>query len=105
MRRLRNGDDIIVIAGKDKGKRGNIVKVISESKVVVSNVNKVKRHTKGNPQKGSPGGIIEKEMPIDASNVALFNPTTKKADRIGFRKLEDGRKVRFFKSNNEVVDI
>ena len=105
MRRLKKGDDVVIIAGKDKGKRGNIVKVIDEDKVIVSSVNMAKRHTKGNPQQGKPGGIIEKEMPIHASNVALFNPTTKKADRIGFRTLEDGRKVRFFKSNDEVVDI
>ena len=105
MRRLKKGDDVIVISGKDKGKRGNIAKVISEEKIIVANVNKVKRHTKGNPQKGTAGGIIEKEMPIHASNVALFNPVTKKADRVGIRVLEDGRKVRFFKSNDEVVDI
>ena len=105
MRRLKKGDDVVIIAGKDKGKRGNVVKVIDEEKVIVSSVNMAKRHTKGNPQQGKPGGIIEKEMPIHASNVALFNPTTKKADRIGFRTLEDGRKVRFFKSNDEVVDI
>ena len=105
MRRLKKGDDVIVIAGKDKGKRGSIVKVVSEDKVIVANVNKAKRHTKGNPQRGTAGGIIEKEMPIHASNVALFNPTTKKADRVGVRVLEDGRKVRFYKSNDEVVDI
>lgn len=105
MRRLKKGDDVIIIAGKDKGKRGNIVKVIDEDSVIVSSVNMAKRHTKGNPQRGTPGGIIEKEMPIHASNVALFNPVTKKADRVGVRTLEDGRKVRFFKSNNEVVDI
>ena len=105
MRRLKKGDDVIVIAGKDKGKRGSIVKVVSEDKVIVANINKAKRHTKGNPQRGTAGGIIEKEMPIHASNVALFNPTTKKADRVGVRVLEDGRKVRFYKSNDEVVDI
>ena len=97
---------MIIIAGKDKGKRGVVLKVlIDEDKVVVENVNMVKRHTKGNPMQGTPGGIIEKEMPIDASNVALWNPVTNKADRVGFRKLEDGRKVRYFKSNDEVVDI
>ena len=105
MRRIKKGDDVIVLAGKDKGKRGNVIRVFPDNRVVVENINMVKRHTKGNPQKGVAGGIIEKEMPIDGSNVALYNPATRKADRIGVRTLEDGRKVRYFKSNNEVVDI
>ncbi len=105
MRKLRKGDDVIVIAGKDKGKRGTIVRVVGEHKVVVENINLAKKHAKGNPAKGEPGGIIDKEMPLDVSNVAIFNPQTNKADRVGFKVLEDGRKVRYFKSNGEVVDV
>jgi large subunit ribosomal protein L24 len=104
MNRLKKGDEVVVITGKDKGKRGNIVRVLANGKVVVDNVNMVKRHTKPNPARNLPGGIVEKEMPIDASNVMLFNPVTQKGDRVGFKALEDGRKVRYFKSNNEVVD-
>ncbi len=105
MRRLKSGDEVIVITGKDKGKTGKIVRVIDNEKVVVENLNLAKRHTKGNPMKNTPGGIVEKEMPIHISNVALFNPLTNKADRVGIKTLEDGKKVRFFKSNQEVVDI
>jgi len=105
MRRIKKGDDVIIIAGKDKGKRGSVIRVVDEERLLVENVNMVKRHTKPNPNKGVAGGIVEKEMPIHLSNVALFNPQTKKADRVGFRVLDDGRKVRYFKSNNEVVDI
>lgn len=105
MRKIKKGDDVIVIAGKDKGKRGTVLRVSSDDHVVVENVNIVKRHTKPNPQRSVAGGIVEKEVAIEVSNIAIFNPTTKKADRVGFRVLEDGRKVRFFKSNNEVVDI
>ena len=105
MRKIKKGDDVIVLTGKDKGKRGTVLRVTADDRVVVDNVNMVKRHTKPNPQRGVAGGIVEKEASIDVSNVALFNPVTKKADRVGFRVLEDGRKVRFFKSNNEVVDI
>jgi large subunit ribosomal protein L24 len=105
MRKIKKGDDVIVIAGKDKGKRGAVLRVGSDDRVVVENVNIVKRHTKPNPQRGVAGGIVEKEVAINVSNVAIFNPATKKADRVGFRVLEDGRKVRFFKSTNEVVDI
>ncbi len=105
MRKIKKGDDVIVIAGKDKGKRGTVLRVGSDNRVVIENVNIVKRHTKPNPQRGIAGGIIEKESSIDVSNIAIFNTATKKADRVGFRVLEDGRKVRFFKSNNEVVDI
>jgi large subunit ribosomal protein L24 len=94
-----------VIAGKDKGKRGNVMSVMQDGRVVVSDVNMAKRHTRPNPNRGVPGGIIEKEMPIDASNVMIYNPQTSKGDRVGFRTLEDGRKVRFFKSTSEVVDI
>ncbi len=105
MRRIRKGDDIIVIAGKDKGKRGSVLHVVSDDMVVVSDVNMVKRHTKPNPNRGVAGGIIEKEMPIRTSNIMLYNPQTKKGDRIGFRFLEDGTKVRYFKSSGEVLDV
>ena len=105
MRRIRKGDEVVVITGKDKGKRGNIMRVMPDGRVVISDVNMAKRHTKPNPGRGVPGGIIEKEMSIDASNVMLYNPQTSKGDRIGFRTLEDGRKVRYFKSTSEVVDI
>ena len=106
MRKIRKGDDVVVRTGKDSGKRGTVLKVLAETgKVVVENINLVKKHTKPNPQRGISGGIIEKEMPIDASNVMLYNPQTKKGDRVGFRILEDGRKVRIFKSTSEVVDL
>lgn len=105
MRKIKKGDDVIVLTGKDKGKRGTVVNVVADDRVVVENVNMVKRHTKPNPQKGIAGGIVEKEASIHVSNIAIFNSATKKADRIGFRTLEDGKKVRFFKSNDEVVDI
>jgi len=105
MRRIRKGDEVVVIAGKDKGKRGNVMRVMPDGRVVVSDVNMVKRHTKPNPGRGVPGGIIEKEMSVDVSNVMLYNPQTSKGDRVGFRTLEDGRKVRYFKSTSEVVDI
>jgi large subunit ribosomal protein L24 len=105
MRRLKSGDEVIVITGKDKGKTGKIVRMIDGEKVVVENLNLAKRHTKANPMKNTPGGIVDKEMPIHISNVALFNPLTNKADRVGIKTLEDGKKVRFFKSNKEVVDV
>ena len=105
MRKIKKGDDVIVIVGKDKGKRGSVVRVLEDSRVVVENVNMVKRHTKANPQRGEPGGILDKEMPLHISNIALYNPATGKGDRVGFKRLEDGRKVRVFKSNGEVVDI
>ena len=104
MSKIRKGDDVIVVAGKDKGKRGTVLEVKSD-RVLVENVNMVKKHTKANPAVGEAGGIVDKEMPLDISNVALFNPATNKADRVGFKVLEDGRKVRFFKSNNEIVDV
>ena len=94
-----------ILTGKDKGRRGQVLKVIKNRKVLIENINLVKKHQKGNPNTGEVSGIIEKEMPIHVSNVMLFNPITKKGDKVGFRMLEDGRKVRFFKSNNEVVDI
>ncbi len=105
MRKLRKGDDVIVIAGKDKGKRGTIQSLVGDDKVVVENINLAKKHTKANPAKGEQGGIVDKEMPMDMSNVAIYNPQTSRADRVGFKILEDGRKVRYFKSNGEVVDV
>ena len=105
MRKIRKGDEVIVLVGKDKGKRGNVLRVLPNDKVIVENVNVVKRHTKPNPARGVAGGIIDKEMPVHVSNVNLYNPVTKKGDRVGFRTLEDGRKVRFFKSTGEVVDV
>lgn len=104
MNKIRKGDDVVVIAGKDKGRRGTIIKVL-DGEVVVQNINMVKKHQKPNPQQGVGGGIIEKEMPIDISNVMLFNPATDKGDRVSFKTLEDGRKVRVFRSNGEVVDV
>ena len=105
MNKIKKGDEVIVLTGKDKGRQGQVIKVINNRKILIENVNLVKKHQKGNPNTGQESGIIEKEMPIDASNVLLFNPMTKKGDKVGFKILEDGRKVRFFKSNNEVVDI
>jgi len=105
MRRIKKGDEVIVIAGKDKGRRGNVVQVLDNDRVLVEGINMIKRHTKHNPARGIAGGIIEREASIHLSNVMLFNPSINKGDRIGFRTLEDGRKVRYFKSNNEVVDV
>jgi len=103
MRRLKTGDEVIVIAGKDKGRRGKVIRYRGAMRVVVENVNRVKRHTKGNPMQNTPGGIIDREMPIAMSNIALINPSTEKADKVGFKFLEDGTKVRYFKSNGEVI--
>ncbi len=105
MRKIRTGDDIIVITGKDKGRRGTVLRVYDDERVLVEGINMVKKHQKPNPQAGVQGGIIDKEMPIEQSNLMLYNPQTKKGDRLGIRFLEDGRKVRYFKSNNEVVDV
>ena len=105
MRKIKKGDDVIIIAGKDKGKRGNVTRVLPEGRVFVEGVNMIKRHTKPNPNAGQAGGIVEKEASLADSNVAIFNTATGKADRIGFRTLEDGRKVRYFKSTKEVLDV
>lgn len=105
MRKIKKGDDVVVITGKDKGKRGDVVRVLPSERLVVENINMVKRHTKPNPVRNIVGGIMEKEASIHVSNVALFNPLTKKADKVGIRTLADGRKVRFFKSNQEVIDV
>ena len=104
MRKIRKGDDVVVITGKDKGKRGAVLRVVDSERLLVEGINRVKKHQKANPMKGAAGGIVEKEMPIQVSNIALFNPATQKADRVGIKELEDGRKVRFFKSNGEVLD-
>src|ERR1700690_1855279 len=105
MEKIRKGDDVVVTAGKDKGKRGTVLKRIDAQHVVVEGVNVVKKHAKPNPAKGSTGGIVDKTMPLHVSNVALFNPITQKGDRVGIRTLEDGRKVRFYKSNGELVNV
>jgi large subunit ribosomal protein L24 len=105
MEKIRKGDEVIVIVGKDKGKRGTVLRIVDAGHVVVEGVNRVKKHQRPNPMKGLTGGIVDKDMPIDVSNVALFNSQTKKADRVGFKLMEDGRKVRVFKSNGEMVDV
>jgi large subunit ribosomal protein L24 len=105
MNRIRKGDQVIVITGKDKGRQGTVLHVYNDDRVLVESINMVKKHVKPNPMKGDQGGIVEKEMPLDLSNVMLFNPAKGKGDRVGFKMLEDGRKVRYFKSNGEVVDV
>ena len=106
MRRIRKDDEVIVIAGKDKGRRGKVMRVLEEGeRVIVAGINMIKRHTRPNPARNTPGGIVEREAALHVSNIMLFNPVSQKGDRIGFRVLEDGRKVRYFKSNNEVVDV
>ncbi|MEQ6291011.1 50S ribosomal protein L24 [Vogesella sp. GCM10023246] len=102
MRKIRKGDEVVVITGKDKGKRGAVLRVL-EGKLVVEGVNIAKKHQKPNPVRGIAGGIVEKTMPLDVSNVAIFNAATQKADRVGFKVLEDGKKVRIFKSTGEIV--
>lgn len=105
MQRIKKGDDVIVLAGRDKGKRGNVLRLVGDDRALVDNVSLVKRHTKGNPNTGEVGGIIEKEAPIHLSNLALYNTASGKGERIGYKTLEDGRKVRYFTSNNEVIDL
>jgi len=104
MERIRKGDNVVVIAGRDKGKRGTVLRRVDAEHLIVEGVNRVKKHTRPNPMKGQPGGITDKDMPIHISNVALFNPQTQKADRVRVKSLDDGRKVRVFKSNGEMVD-
>jgi large subunit ribosomal protein L24 len=104
MEKIRKGDDVIVTTGKDKGKRGTVLRIVDARHLVVEGVNRVKKHQRPNPMKNQQGGIVDKDMPIDISNVALFNPQTKKAERVGFKLMQDGRKVRVFKSNGEMVD-
>ena len=104
MLRIKKGDEVVVISGRDKGKRGTVLRRVDTEHVVVEGVNRVKKHMRPNPMKNVTGGIVDKDMPIHVSNIALFNPATQKADRIGFKSLDDGRKVRVFKSNGEQVD-
>ena len=105
MQRIRKGDEIVVIAGRDKGKRGTVLRRTGAEHVVVEGINRVKKHQRPNPMKGLTGGVVDKDMPIHISNVALFNPATQKADRIAFKVLSDGRKVRVFRSNGDQVDV
>jgi large subunit ribosomal protein L24 len=104
MRKIKKGDTVVVTTGRDKGKRGDVSLIVGDTHVVVGGINTVKKHTKPNPMKNQQGGIVTKEVPIHVSNVAIWNPVTQKADRIGFRLLEDGRKVRFYKSNGEQIN-
>ena len=104
MKKIRKGDQVIVISGRDKGRRGAVIQVLTDGRVLVESVNMAKKHTKGNPQAGKPGGIIEREAPLHVCKVALFNPAAKKGDRIGIKTLKDGKRVRFFKSNGEMLD-
>ena len=105
MQRIRKGDEVIVIAGRSKGQRGHVLRVLGEERMLVENVNMIKRHTKPDPQRQQPGGIVEREAPIHASNVMLCNPAIDRGDRVGYKVLDDGRKVRVFRSTGEVVDI
>jgi len=104
MRKIKRGDNVVVIAGRDKGKRGDVARIVDDTHVVVNGINQVKKHAKPNPMKNQPGGIVTKDLPIHVSNVAIWNPVTQKPDRIGFRLLDDGRKVRFYKSNGEQIN-
>ena len=104
MKTIRKGDQVVVLSGRDKGRRGAVLQVLGGGAVLVESINRVKRHTKANPQANQPGGIIEKEMPLPLAKVALWNPAAKKGDRVGIKTLADGKKVRFFKSNGEVID-
>jgi len=104
MEKIRKGDDVIVTTGKDKGKRGTVLRIVDARHLVVEGVNRVKKHQRPNPMKGTTGGIVDREMPLHVSNVAIFNPATKKADRVGTKLLEDGRRVRTYKANGEVID-
>ena len=103
MQKIKKGDNVVVIAGRDKGKRGDVTRIVDAEHVIVSGVNQVKKHQRPNPMKGEQGGIVSMDAPIHVSNIALWNPVTKKADRVGFRVMEDGRKLRFFKSNGELL--
>ena len=104
MERIKKGDQVVVLTGRDRGKRGSVLRRIDKDHVLVEGINRVKKHQRPNPMKNQPGGIIDKEMPIHVSNISLLNPQTQKADRVGFKLLDDGRKVRVFKSNGEMVD-
>jgi len=104
MRKIKKGDDVVVIAGKDKGKRGSVLRVVDAEHVLVEGANMVKKHQRPNPMKNSTGGIVDKEMPLHVSNVAIYNPATQKGDRVGIKVLDDGRRVRVFRSNGEMID-
>ena len=104
MQKIRKDDQVIVIVGKDKGKTGTVTRIRDDGRLYVSGINMIKRHTKGNPQMGQPGGIIEKEAPLQASNIAIYNSSANKADRVGIKILEDGKKVRIYKSSGEQID-
>ncbi len=105
MKKIRKGDQVVVLTGRDKGKRGSVLRMLDDGRVVVQSINMIKRHTKPNPNQGVTGGIVEKEASIDISNIALLNPTTGKGERVGFKTLTDGRKVRVWKKSGEVVDV
>ena len=105
MARIRKGDDVIVRNGRNRGKRGTVLRILADDRVLVEGVNVVKRHTRPNPQRGTQGGIVQKEMPVNISNINIFNPATGKGDRVGYKWLDDGRKVRVFKSTGEVIDV
>ncbi len=105
MARIKKGDDVIVRSGRNRGSRGTVLRIVDEDRVLVEGVNVVKRHTRPNPQRGTQGGIVQKEMPVNISNVNIFNPATGKGDRIGYKWLDDGRKVRVFRSTGEVIDV
>jgi len=105
MNKVKKGDDVIVTTGRDKGKRGTVLRLVGDNHVVVEGANKVKKHERPNPMKNTTGGITDKEMPLHISNVALYNPATKKADRVGIKVMEGGKRARYFKSNGEVVDV
>lgn len=105
MQKIRKGDEVIVTTGKDKGRRGNVLRVLDDARVLVENVNMIKKHVRPNPNAGVAGGIVEQEAPLHISNVMLWNPVAKKGDRVGFKILETGKKVRVFRANGEVVDV
>ncbi len=105
MKKFKKGDDVVVLTGRDKGKRGTILRVLDDERALVDSVNVVKKHTRPNPNKGETGGIIEKESPIRLSNLGMYNPNSKTADRVGFKFLEDGKKVRVFRSDGEMIDV
>ncbi|MCC7549648.1 MAG: 50S ribosomal protein L24 [Burkholderiales bacterium] len=105
MRKIKKGDEVVVTTGKDKGKRGTVLRVIDAEHVVVEGANVAKKHVRPNPMKGLAGGIVDREMPLHLSNVAIFNPSTKKGDRVGIKVLDDGRRVRVFRSSGEMIDV
>ena len=104
MQKIRKGDQVVVTTGKEKGKRGAVLRVIDDNHVLIEGANRVRKHQKPNPMKGTTGGIVDKEMPMHVSNIAIFNPTTQKADRVGVKQLDDGRRVRIYRSNGEMLD-